>query len=254
MMDERTQQLLNAELDGELVPAERLELDALLAARPELRQERDGLQGLARRLREAPDLDPPPDLARRVIALINLPSRLQPRRRAPHWAPSPMGLPFAALAAGLTAAVLTYWSIPDGPVADNSVRMVGSMVGVQARVGAEPQDSLAVTLDAISGQVTLGTSAEDRRILAFELNSANPVDIAVNLAGSGLQFDGFARGETGVDLVATDSEALHLRSEGARSFAVFLRGPDASPAAKLRIGLAFSEGEKALYRGALEAP
>lgn len=257
MIDARARQLLNAELDGELSVAERRELDALLAAAPGLAAEREALRGLARRLRDVPALDMPPDLTRRTLAGISLPARRNSRWRLPRWQLPAMALPLAAFASGLMVAAVALWSLPTGPMSSNSMEMLGTMVRSPAAGGMDTRGRLLLALEGVSGEVALASAAESGQALVFKLDSADPVDIEVDLAGTDLAFAGINQHQPGVELVATDGKTLQLRSQGTRSFTVFLATVAPRPAVG-GIGIAFSgqrDGRQIeLYRGAVALP
>ncbi len=112
MTIDRALQLLNAELDGELSASDRVELQLLLAARPELHTQREALQDLTRCLQRAADLEPPPGMTQRLLASIRLPARRRMSWSLPRWQLNPRALPFAALATALMVAVGSYYPYP----------------------------------------------------------------------------------------------------------------------------------------------
>jgi len=255
MTIDRALQLLNAELDGELSASDRVELQELLAARPELHTQREALRDLTRCLQRAADLEPPPGMTQRLLSSIRLPVRRRMSWSLPRWQLNPRALPFAALATALMVAVGSYWSLPPNSMVGDSAAMVGSMVRDQSQAGMELQDRLALDLDELSGEVTLATAAAGTRLLEFELASSDAVDIAISLAGSGLVFGGFSQGENSVDLIASDAATLRLRSHGERHFGVILHAPaTANATGSSSIGLEFSGQQKSLFKGELKAP
>jgi len=256
MSVDRATWLLHAELDGELGPADRAELESLLESQPELHQERLELARLAQVIARVPELDPPPGLAARIASQVSLPAPQRPRRTFSDWFQPRNALPFATFAAGIAVAAGAFWILQFEPLPGDNGELVGSILREPTRVQLQLQDQLRQVAPRIDGEVTMVTPPSGgRRFLEFELNSSTPVDISIDLAASGLDFEGFAQREAGVDLLSTSAGRVSLRSQGEHQFTVFLRAADegegstASP-----IGVSISAGEERLFQGAIEAP
>jgi len=253
MIPERTQWLLHADIDGELGPGETAELDALVATSPELAAEREALRGLDRFLHDVPDLDPPADLAQRIVGEVRLPRRRSSRWPLSHWLRAPMAIPAATFAAGFLVAVGAFWSLPQDPAHHDANGMVGSIVQDLSPAGVVPRDRLRLDEAGLRGEVTLGDAAGGMRIVEFRLNSTDPVEISLDLDGSGLAFGSFAQLEAGVDLVASAGNQVLLRSQGQQYFAVFLRPVKSGDREQLHVGVALPGEDTPAFEGILES-
>ena len=73
MLEERTIHLINADIDGELGPGEREDLEAILESSPEARAMRAELLRLSNLLDSVPEQSPPPGLSQQVLNQITPP-------------------------------------------------------------------------------------------------------------------------------------------------------------------------------------
>lgn len=244
MLDDRVKDLINREIDGELSDSERARCMTLLGESEAAREYRAELSRLNELLAQVPSLELPEDLRHRIATQIELP---RPRKWFTHMAGWMQGRPMShgiAAAAGLLVATAIYELAP----APNGAPDYSSLVGTLAQgIGLESVDQLGfldVEHDAVDGRVVFSGN-DDLKLLRFEVNSDSPVDIEVDLAGTGLAFGGFAHeGESVPGQVAYTEGRVKVASLGTRRFTVVLhQTPDA---AKAEEGIAVSisrEGE-----------
>ena len=109
MRDDRLNELLNAELDGELDGAGQVELERLLAASPEAKLRRDELRRVADALSHLKPVDPPPELREAVLAafrpgaakVVRFPAARVQRRWVPYAGALAAGVALGAIGLSL---------------------------------------------------------------------------------------------------------------------------------------------------------
>ena len=132
MANERTDELIQMDIDGAITPAEKAALDAALAADAEARASLESYRRLAHQLDSLPVVDPPPMLVSNVVRAVRA------KRSAAHVATNPSGrrrqvlyLAYAAAAGlllGLLAAPLLIRSDAFHPpvAADSAAASIGA--------------------------------------------------------------------------------------------------------------------------------
>jgi hypothetical protein len=246
MLDEQTLNLINADIDDELTPAEQQQLDDILESSPEARAMRTELLKLSNLLDSVPEQSPPSGLSEKIL------NQLAPRRWSSKWSlqnllhsfnPATAGLAFAA---GLLLTVGFYEMSPGRGPASDAASMVGTMVAGQGGGMNLLENNLRFSSDGFSGTVSLSEN-NGFYVMNFDLDSANPEEIVVGLDRTGLSFGGFAETPGSSDMVADkvtiSGGTLRLVSQGRRQFTVFLResSPEQTVAAEL-ITIDFSHG------------
>ena len=228
MIDERTIQLLNADIDGELEPSERLELDEILDRSAEARAMRAELLSLNDLLDSLPELEPPVGLVRETLNKITLPggkSAFSLSRLFTSFQPAATGLAFAA---GLLVTVSFYELVPRQGAPLDTGGMVGTMVANPASRPTESRDVLAFEGAGLDGSVTLKVNKK-LLMLEFDLDSSEQVEIEVAYAEAGLGFSGIAHVVNDVDDRSAAVETyrisegvLRVENQGRQVFTVFL--------------------------------
>jgi hypothetical protein len=226
MLEERILNLINADIDGELEPAEKEELQAALDSSAEARAMQAELRKLAHLLDSAPEVEPPPGLAQQIL------QRMSPTSARPTFSlgelfssfqPAPAGLAFAA---GLLMAVGFYELGPQRGVDGDAASMVGTMVS------STPDDRSLIKNDLLfqgvgfSGKISV-QAQDGLYVMNFDLESEDRTEVEVGLDGTGLTFGGFAQpagdADPVFDTVAISGGTLRVVNQGRQQFAVFLR-------------------------------
>lgn len=238
MLEERTLNLINADVDGELTSAEKQELDSILESSAEARAMRAELLKLSNILESVPEQTPPPDLSGRILGQL-APARTVARFSLPglfaSFQPVTTGLAFAA---GLLLTVGYYEMSPQSSSSLDTAGMVGTMVAGQNNGLNLLENNLYFSSDDFSGSVSLSEN-NGMYILNFDLDSRDRQEIKVGLESTGLAFGGFAEtpgmSDKVVDTVVISGGTLRVVSQGRQQFAVFLRGnsPQQAVAAEL---------------------
>lgn len=167
---------LSAYLDGQLPPAEREEVEALLRQRPELAQVLTQVRQLGEGIRQLPPERLGPKFADRVLAAVDRTETATstPRRLRRHWLVVAAGA-IAAIAAAIVAMLALrpglddLAQVPDLPPAEQAVAAVLD----QAREGQAVVVRLRLTKDAIRGKA-LDQALAAHGIAAAPATAINP--------------------------------------------------------------------------------
>jgi len=255
MLDDRIIQLINADLDGELGPAETAELEALLESSSEARSLKAELLKLTRLFDGLPEQTPPPELAGQVLEQLapstggrgfSLAGIFQSFRLAP------AGLAFAT---GLLLTVGFYELTPRQGSAIDAASVVGAMVANRQNQPLETTDSMSFNEHGLSGTVSLQESS-GFFILSFDFVSDKQTEIEVGMADAGLDFSGMAHTNAGA--VAGDETyeisegTLRVTRRGKQAFTVFLRDTGGQGAAEKEISIVIFSGGSQLASGVLK--
>lgn len=255
MLDTRSLELINAEIDGELTPDERTELEALLASSAEARAMKAELLKLSNVIESVPEREPPADLTDRILGQLKQPARRPAFSLAGLFAslqPVPVGMAFAA---GLLLTVGVYELSP-GQRADSDVAgMVGTMV-LDSQGQATGQESrLAITGPGVAGSVAL-SGVGDMLVLSFDVAAEQQTEIVIAMADAGLGFGGIAHAAVG-DVATGGSYEVsggHLRVVNGTShpFNVYLRRVESGVPHPRGIGIEVIYSGERVFKGSLE--
>jgi len=254
MLEEHALELINAEIDGELGPEERAELDDLLEASEAARALRAELRKLANLLDGLPEKAPPADLADSILRDIHVPKR-QPAfsvsRLFASVQPAAAGFAFAA---GLLLAVGFYELSPSDRFSVDASNMVGTMVMNPQSDVARQTDTMMVQGPGISGKVSISVSGEFK-ILSFDLASARQTEIQIALTDTGLGFGGIAHGPVGntigVDYYEVSGGSLRVVNEESHPFTVYLRRIDNAGSRPEGIGIRVIQSGESVFAGSI---
>lgn len=142
MTDLRLQELIQAELDGEISGPDRAELGRVLLQDPQARQEREALRRVDAALRAVPAVDPPEHLRVSILAQAHRPSLRAggPPRRSPGF--NTGLLRYAAVfAGGLVVASLAFYLAQPATHAPDPASLAGT-VARQKAAGVPADESL----------------------------------------------------------------------------------------------------------------
>lgn len=182
-MDQRILELIHGDVDGELTPAEREELQLWLVASEEARQEHARAQSLHDLLAAVPARDPPAGL--RTTVLATLPRRAAPAAvRAPARRRPRVGLA-AALAATAAGVVFMLQREHDAPELDPA-SLSGTIARPTVATGAP---AWRLEDPAIVGAIRLQRAA-DGLYMEVDVEAHGPITLAVRSDGRPLQVEG----------------------------------------------------------------
>lgn len=226
-LDERIQQLLNSSIDGEINVADQEELERLLATSQSVRDQNDELRAVTRILDELPEIDPPQYLQDTIEKQVRLPVQDTGAGEKSGYFGSWLNANWLrtgfALAAGVVLTIGVY-EMGSGPIpAGDTASMSGTMAsnGVMDQQGVL-LDSVHLDSELLTGQVELRNN-NDLFTLDVQLKSAEPSEVVINFAGSGLEFDGVSSQQGRTDAVSMVDGSIHLASNGKQHYKLNLR-------------------------------
>lgn len=223
-MDQRIIELINADIDRELDAAGRRELEAILESSEEARQVRADLLRLTNLLDNSPSVSVPQDLAAHISRQVSLPAAsggISWQRLLSSFQPVPVAISFTA---GLLLAVGLLGSGSGGQVRSPDVNeMVGTMVAGKSTHDMTRRGRMALNSNGLKGTITLHESGE-MYVLNFDLDSEEPVEVAIGLERAGLSFGGMARsGGIPKENFLVSGGTLRVVNQGKQSMTVFLQ-------------------------------
>lgn len=220
-LTQRVIDLLNADLDGELGPADKRELQKILAGSAAARAAGDELKKLDNMLGAVPEVEPPPQLQQSIERQVRLPSghTANSGGRLAGWLSSNWLRAGVALAAGVVLTVGVLQMDP-GPVSELNERdVVGTVV-------QPPQPFLleeaSIVNDLFGGRVELFKSA-DSYMLRLHIKSEVPIDTSVRYAGLGLEFAGLDGIQSEGEIAFPEDGVIVISAQGAREYGLKLR-------------------------------
>lgn len=225
MIDERTLELIHAELDDELDAEGRAELRERLQASPEATALRAELLRMSDALGRVPVIAPPPALHAQLLRplrgdsakVIPFPSR---QARIIRYS--------LAFAAGMLLAMVGL-SVLERPRSDFDP---GALVGTMGRDLANPPTPVLadaqVAAPEIAGSVSL-RQAGDHWLLFFDLTSAQPVQVSAAYDAAAFRLNGYAQGDAGVASFTAEPGRVGFTNAGAQRLALFLQPTAGGP-------------------------
>lgn len=228
-IDPKYFELIQAEIDGEIDAAGKVELENFLAESEEGRAVYEELETLCRSLDGMPSIDPPPHLHH---VLLNQ----APVTAAPRPAPGLLQRLFSGpllgyvgvFAAGvaLTLALVDSDQVSKGAF-DDVTGLVGTIADSEFLVPRH--DTVSVDESEVAGTVAL-RSAGPILIVDFDLAANQPIEIVAGYSDRTIWFNGFAQLESTGTSIAADSGAVTVGMDGKRRYAVYLNNPGMRPA------------------------
>ena len=225
-IDQRTQDLLNRSIDGELSTAEQDELDGLMAGSDKVRDFNEELKALTGLLDGLPELESPHYLQESIERQIRLPAQGSGQEKKQGflntWLPANWLRTGFALAAGAVLTVGVY-EMGSGPMTpEDAANLVGTVVTSQATGQDELLDSIHIFTDNLNGLVEL-RKKDDLYTLDVQLNSDGLTRVVVDFAGRGLEFEGITRMQDRTDTVSIIEGNVNIASSGEQRYTVNLR-------------------------------
>ncbi len=231
-LDERYDELIQREIDGEASEQEAAALRDYVAANADARSRQAELKKLAETLNRVEPINPPADLAKSVLAA--LPSRryaparvLRPRTGLARFPILKYGY---ALAAGLILGIALHQFLFNQPSTPPVTDVSGSMLPRNPAPVSGPADHWPLKLDGVSGSVSIRVSGSVAP-LEFDLDSQKPVQFEVRFDSAQVELKGFSQQINRVDSFAAVPGRIDVQCEGKQRFTVLLansKGLDAN--------------------------
>ena len=220
-IDPNIVELINADIDGEISPADKDTLEAMMAESPEAQAMHAELSGLSSSLGDLPDLDAPPYLIHTIMAKIPKPES-QDRRgdflRGLFAAPA---LRYAAMF--VAGSVLTLSLVSSDQVSERAFNDVTGLVGtISSEVPVGPGiQTLQIDRTDVAGHITVRSSGP-LLIVDFDLVSNGPIDIVASYSDQSVWFNGFAQLESPGASISAESGRISMKINGKRRYALYL--------------------------------
>lgn len=248
MINERIEDLVQTDLDGELAEPVREELESALAGSEAARQLQGELQELRETLSDVEPLEPPPGLHKRIVDGIVLPGN---PGRGFSFLQFPGFVRYGlTAAAGLLLAVGLYEFRPGAFPAGDLDNMVGTIMKDQQVQGAR-LDSFSFDVENLSSTVSL-LERDDGLVLEVQLDSQEPIEITMDFTSDGLMFDAIAQMQSDLNSIEFADQAVQVKGKGRQHFAVMLHREEAATVSdEASIKLQFSRNGNLVKEGVL---
>lgn len=264
MVDERTQALLNDEIDGALDAGQRTELEQRLAASADARALRDDLGRITAALERLPQEAAPAGLRESITNAIQAAA---PRSRVVSLdARRPRRTEFTrvgfALAAGVAlgaVGLVAYQAyLPDAGGSDSTLAGIrgvdaAEMAGTMVRRGSSDETELSalnISVPEVHGTATL-FEGDGVLILQFDLESSQPVTVDASYDSTNLRLMGFAQGAVEDANITSAAGRVGYVNHGGQRFSMYLQRTSAQ-AGQVRVAL--RSGGAVVHEAVLEIP
>lgn len=183
LMNDRTIELINAEIDGVLTGPDRAELNRLLLADPAVRDLRDELRQVCAAIDAIEPEDIPSDLHASIIAALpGGPIQFDEPARTGRLGKSVLRYA-AAFAGGLLVSALAFHFSGTGSPGLGTHELAGTLAPASV-------DTLRIDLPQVKGQVALSGPAEAPFVVT-RLAATAPVQLIASLDGKEVRLDDF---------------------------------------------------------------
>ena len=219
-IEQKFQDLINADIDGEISAEEKTELQAFLADNAEGRALHNAMASLCDTLDIIDEEEPPAHLRHVIMNSI-------PKRPAPQSSPGFLEVLFAApalryalsFAAGVFLAIsIVNSSQFSNQAFDNVTGLVGT---VAEPIDATLASSVSVDEVDVAGIVSL-RSAGSLLILDFDLVATDRIEVEADYSDPSIWFNGFAQLPSEGTTVSAENGRVRLGMAGKRRYAVYL--------------------------------
>lgn len=219
-------ELMNADLDGEISDAERIDLAEYLEANPEAAAMRSELAQLCGSLDEMGQVEPPPHLKYAILDSFQKSGPAQEIRNSGSFGwQQLLALPALRHAVTFAAgAFLTFALISSNQISDEAFDDVTGLVGTISESAPEStgQNSIRLTSNEIAGMVSV-QAAGSLNVIEFNLAAEGPVEIVAEFSDHDLWFKGFAQLESDNARILADEGLVRMQIQGRNRYALYLQ-------------------------------
>lgn len=250
MIDPRTEDLINAGLDGVLSDEETSELNESLARSAEARDYQASLTRMHNTLQALPPEAMPATLHQNISAAISM-RRPQPRPAVFKIAAWPAAVRYGLAASlGMAVAVGIYETQPGTPGSADYRQMMGT-IAPQNRDRLENLDKTELSEPGLSSHASLARSP-DATMLEIQLDSDKAVDLSIDFADAGLRFQALTQTLNQLESFSVANNVIHARASGQQQFTVLLdHTTEARSGSRAEIRIEYSRDGKLIQRRSL---
>lgn len=243
MIEQRTLDLIHAELDGELHVGDLAELQRRLEADPEAQAMRNHLAAIAGALGRMAPVAPPAGLQEQILQAMRPAAKVLPfRTRNTHIVRYTV-----ALAAGIAIAAVGIQFSGNSGAGLDADQLVGTMGG-QARAPDPAVTEVALQAADLKGSV--GLSADQGRWnLVFELASRQPVTVTAAYAEAAFRLSGSSGEAPGAAAISATPGHIRFVNQGQQRLVLLLE-----PGAGGPVRISFEGQGKLLQEAVLDVP
>ena len=219
-IEQKNIDLINADIDGEIGPAEKNALDAFLADNDEGRALHVELAKLRDSIESVESESPPPHLRHVIMNSVKPTPR---KTESPGFLQMLLATPAFKYAATFAAGViLTLSAVSSDQFSNRAFDDVTGLVGTIAEpVSGSLLNRIVVDNAKVVGSVSLRSTGH-LLILDFDLVANGPVEIEANYGDRSIWFNGFGQLESSGTTISATSGSVSLGMEGKRRYAVYL--------------------------------
>lgn len=255
-LDEKYEELIQRQIDGETSEQERTALRDFVAANAEAQTVQNRLLRLAEILNRVEEVEPPTDLSGNIMAALPAIGRSS-TSAAPFQSRSGRLLSFFeyfkygfALAAGILIGLVLGPAIFKQATTVNPAGLYGSMAPHATSSDLKPVDQIELNSDGLTGSVRLERQAS-RAVLEFDISSRTTTEVAVKFDADPVEFNGYNRESPGNISLATGNGQINLSCEGKQHFTLLLTNRKELP---VDFNIEFFVSGKLVNAGTLRMP
>ena len=220
-------ELMNADLDGEISDAERVDLAEYLEANPEAAAMQAELARLCGSLDEMGQMDPPPHLKYAILDSLQKTAKPKPG----HVKSGGFGIrqlfAMPALRHAFTfgaGAFLTFALVSSDQISNQAFDDVTGLVGTisDSAPAASGPNMIRLTSNEIAGIVSTHL-AGNLNVVDFNLAAEGPVEIVAEFSNHELWFKGFAQLESDDARILSDEGRVNMHIQGRNRYALYLQ-------------------------------
>ncbi len=227
MTEDRFWELVNREIDQELSPSEKRELEACLDRHPGWAARRAELMNISRLLEQSEDLEAPADMAANILGA--LPKGRTQARIAQRVKPGPTSLwsrfslryVYAFAGGAVVGAALLALVVRTGPdsIPVSHGDLSGTIMFRELPEGFAVIDRRSIDAGEVTGSIEIGRSA-DLVVARVELISDYSVELMLRFESDQLAIAGFSRMNSEATAVALGEQEIRLAHTGANEYHV----------------------------------
>ena len=221
MIDSKTEDLINRDIDGVLSAQETNRLKEHLSTDSEAQNYYDEIEKLSQMLAQVEEVDPGPNLKKNILNSIPVQKyqNEETRERIPSFSGWRFHLNYRltlVFALGLIVGFFTYSFFTDLPLNNNS-NLIGTILLNGSDAKFQPADQAEITLPEINGTVS-SRYAENVVLFRVELTTDSEIEVVVEFDGDDLRFAGFRPQNYSAGQINVSSNELRLVNKGRHDY------------------------------------